>query len=35
MTKKGIKLLNNKYIIVYHIKLTKEQKYFMKGKLYD
>jgi hypothetical protein len=30
-----MKLLNNKYIIAYHIKLIKEQRYFSKAKLYD
>jgi hypothetical protein len=28
MRKRRIKLLNNKYIIAYHIKLIKEQRYF-------
>jgi hypothetical protein len=35
MQKRRIKLLNNKYIIAYHIKLIKEQRYFRKAKLYD
>jgi hypothetical protein len=35
MRKMRLKLLNNKYIIAYHIKLIKEQKYFSKAKLYD
>jgi hypothetical protein len=35
MRKRRIKLLNNKYIIVYPIKLIKEQRYFSKAKLYD
>jgi hypothetical protein len=37
MRKGRIKLLNNKYIIAYHIKLTKEQRYeyFSKAKLCD
>jgi hypothetical protein len=35
MRKKRIKLLNDKYIIAYHIKLKKEQMYFSKPKLYD
>jgi hypothetical protein len=30
-----IKLLNNKYITAYHIKLIKEQMYFTKAELYD
>jgi hypothetical protein len=30
MRKRRIKLLNNKYIIAYHIKLIKEQWYFSK-----
>jgi hypothetical protein len=35
MRKMRIKLLNNKYIIAYHIKLKKEERYFRKAKLYD
>jgi hypothetical protein len=35
MRKRRIKLLNNKYIIAYHMKLIKEQRYFSKAKLYD
>jgi hypothetical protein len=35
MGKKSIKLLNNKYIIAYHIKLIKERGHFSKAKLYD
>jgi hypothetical protein len=35
MRKRRIKLLNNKYIISYHIKLIKEQRYFSKAKLHD
>jgi hypothetical protein len=35
MIKIRIKLLNNKYIIAYHIKLIKEHIYFSKAKLYD
>jgi hypothetical protein len=35
MRKMRIKLLNNKYIIAYHIKLIKEQRYFSKEKLYE
>jgi hypothetical protein len=35
MRKRNIRLLNNKYIIAYHIKLMKEQRYFSKAKLYD
>jgi hypothetical protein len=34
MRKGRIKLLN-KYIIAYHIKLIKEQRYFSKAKLQD
>jgi hypothetical protein len=34
MRKRRIKLLNNKYINAYHIKLTMEQRYFSKAKLY-
>jgi hypothetical protein len=34
MRKRRIKLLNNKYIIAYHIKLIKEQRYFSKAKLH-
>jgi hypothetical protein len=30
MRKRRIKLLNNQYIIAYHIKLIKEQTYFSK-----
>jgi hypothetical protein len=30
-----IKLLNNKYIFAYHIKLIKEQRYLSKAELYD
>jgi hypothetical protein len=33
MRKRRIKLLNNIYIIAYHIKLKKEQSYFSKAKL--
>jgi hypothetical protein len=35
MRKRQIKLLNNKYVIVCHIKLINEQRYFSKAKLYD
>jgi hypothetical protein len=35
MRKKRIKLLNNKYIVAYHIKLIKEERYFSKVKLFD
>jgi hypothetical protein len=35
MRKRRIKLLNKKYIIAYHIKLTTEQRYFSEAKLYD
>jgi hypothetical protein len=35
MRKRRIKLLNNKYIIAYHMKLIKERKYFSKAKLCD
>jgi hypothetical protein len=35
MRKRRLKLLNNKYIISYYIKLIKEQMYFSKEKLYD
>jgi hypothetical protein len=35
MRNRRIKLLNNKYIIAYHIKLIKDQRYFSKTKLYD
>jgi hypothetical protein len=35
MRKRRVKLLNNKYIIAYHIKLMKEQRYFSKAKLHD
>jgi hypothetical protein len=35
MRKGRIKLLNNKYVIAYHIKLVKEQRYFSKAKLFD
>jgi hypothetical protein len=35
MRKWRIKLLNNKYIIAYNIKLIKEQRYFSKAKLHD
>jgi hypothetical protein len=35
MKKGRIKLLNNKNIIAYHIKLIKEQRYFSKVKLYE
>jgi hypothetical protein len=34
MRKWRIKLLNNKYIIAYYIKIIKEQRYFSKAKLY-
>jgi hypothetical protein len=35
MRKGRIKLLNNKYIIAYHVKLIKEQGYFSKAKLFE
>jgi hypothetical protein len=35
MSKRRIKLLNNKYIIAYYIKLITERRYFRKGKLYN
>jgi hypothetical protein len=35
MRKRRIKLLNNKYMIAYHIKLIKEQRCFSKAKLYE
>jgi hypothetical protein len=35
MRKRGIKLLNNKYIITYNIKLIMEQSNFIIAKLYD
>jgi hypothetical protein len=35
MRKRGIKLLNNKYINAHNIKLLKVQKYFSEAKLYD
>jgi hypothetical protein len=35
MRKRRIKLLNNKYIIAYHMKLIKEQTYFSKAKLHE
>jgi hypothetical protein len=34
MKKRRIKLLNNKYIIAYHIKVNKGTKYFSKAKLF-
>jgi hypothetical protein len=35
MRKRKIKLLNNKYIIAYHIESIKVQSYFSKAELYD
>jgi hypothetical protein len=35
MRKRRIKLLKDKYIIAYHIKLITEQRYFSRAKLYD
>jgi hypothetical protein len=35
MRKRRLKILNNKYIIAYHIKLIKEKRYFRRAKLYD
>jgi hypothetical protein len=32
MRKRRMKIVNNKYIIVYNIKLIKEQRYFSKAK---
>jgi hypothetical protein len=32
MRKRRIKLLNNKYIIAYHVKLIKEQRYYILAK---
>jgi hypothetical protein len=32
MREERIKLLNNKYMFAYHIKLIKEQRYFRKAK---
>jgi hypothetical protein len=35
MRKRRVELVNNKYIIVYNIKLIKKQTYLGKEKLYD
>jgi hypothetical protein len=35
MRKRENQAINIKYIIAYHIKLIKEQRYFSKAKLYD